>query len=145
MNMESILDEWHKDSPIDETELAKESSNIPRLHAKWLRIFIAEKAVWRKKQAELFKAKKTITEFYNGELDVDELKTLGRDQFYKKMKTKEEMQLYLDSDDLIVGKRASRDAQSDKVDYVERVLKDINNRNWTIKTMLEWNRFTSGM
>ena len=144
MKMEDIVSSWDKDSSIDETELGTESGKIPNLHAKYMRMLMAERSLLYKRQAELSKAKKVIYEFFNGELDENELKELGRDQFYKKMKTKEELQLYIDADDLIVDKRLLRNLQQEKVDYIERVLKQIDARNWQIKNMIEWLRFTSG-
>ena len=41
MKIEDIMEMWNKDSKIDETELATESSNIPVIHNKYLKIFFA--------------------------------------------------------------------------------------------------------
>ena len=85
MKIEDIMEMWTKDSSIDETELATESSNIPVLHNKYLKIFMAERIKLFSAKAELKKKRRVILEYYLGELDQEELKELGRDQFYKKL------------------------------------------------------------
>ena len=37
MNIEEIISMWQSDSKIDETELSRESLNIPYLHVKYLK------------------------------------------------------------------------------------------------------------
>ena len=55
MKIEDIMEMWTKDSSIDETELATESSNIPVLHNKYLKIFMAERIKLFSAKAELKK------------------------------------------------------------------------------------------
>ena len=73
MKIEDIMTMWTKDSSIDETELATESSNIPVLHNKYLKIFMAERIKLFSAKSELKKKRRVILEYYLGELDQEEL------------------------------------------------------------------------
>jgi hypothetical protein len=143
MKIEEIISEWDKDCKIDETELATESANIPKIHNKYLKIFMKERVQLIRMKAEQKKTKRLLTEYYLGELDRDELKELGRDQFYKKV-LKQEIDTYIDSDDMMIEIILKVSLQNEKVDYLESILKSINNRGFQIKNAIDWNRFISG-
>lgn len=143
MKIEDIMAEWDKDCQIDETELGTESTNIPKLHNKYLKIFMTERMRLLKLKSEFKKTRRTLLEYYLGELDQEELAELGRDQFYKKL-LKNEVDLYIDSDDIITDITIRVAAQQEKVDYVESIIKGINTRGFQIKNAIEWNRFITG-
>ncbi len=143
MKIEEIMEMWNKDSKIDETELATESSNIPVIHNKYLKIFMAERVKLFSAKADLKKKRRLLLEYYLGELDEEELKELGRDQFYKKL-LKNEVDLYIDSDDALTEQSLRVSLQEEKVNYLEAVLRQINNRGFQIKNAIDWNRFITG-
>lgn len=143
MKIEDIMADWDKDCQIDETELGTESTNIPKLHNKYLKIFMTERMRLLKLKSEFKKTRRTLLEYYLGELDQEELAELGRDQFYKKL-LKNEVDLYIDSDDIITDITIRVAAQQEKVDYVESIIKSINTRGFQIKNAIEWNRFITG-
>ena len=143
MKIEDIVSEWDKDSKIDETELGTEAAKIPKLHNKYLKFFMGERVALFKMKAERNKLKKNLLEYYLGELDRDELQELGRDQFYKKL-LKNEVDNYLESDDLYIESNLKVAMQQEKVDYLEAIIKSLNNRNFQIKSAIDWFKFTSG-
>ena len=143
MKIEDIMEMWTKDSSIDETELATESSNIPVLHNKYLKIFMAERIKLFSAKAELKKKRRVLLEYYLGELDQEELQELGREQFYKKL-LKNEVDLYIDSDNALTEQSLRVSVQEEKVGYLEAVLRQINNRGFQIKNAIDWNRFITG-
>ena len=143
MKVEDIMASWDKDSKIDETELATESTKIPTLHNKYLKIFLAERVRLFQMKADLKKKRRVLLEYYLGELDQEELKELGRDQFYKIL-LKNEVDLYIDSDDLLTDISLKVTLQQEKVDYLESIIKSINNRGFQIKNAIDWNRFITG-
>lgn len=143
MNIEEIVSYWDKDSKLDETELGEEATKIPKLHNKYLKIFMGERVALFKMKAERNKTKKLLLEYYLGELDRDELKDLGRDQFYKKL-LKNEVDNYLEADDLYIESNLKVAMQQEKVDYLEAIIKSLNNRNFQIKSAIDWYRFTQG-
>jgi hypothetical protein len=143
MKIEDIVSEWDKDCKMDETELGEESTKIPVIHNKYLKIFIGENAQLRRMFAQRNKRKRVLTEYYLGELDRDELEELGRDQFYKKI-LKNEVEMYIESDDDYIDLNLKLALQQEKVNYLEAILKSINNRGFQIKNAIDWLKFTNG-
>ncbi len=143
MKIEDIVSEWDKDSKIDETELGTEAAKIPKLHNKYLKFFMGERIVLFKMKAKNKKIRKDLLEYYLGELDRDELTALGREQFYKKL-LKNEVDTYIESDDLYIDSNLEVAMQQEKVDYLEAIIKSLNNRNFQIKSAIDWYKFTSG-
>ena len=94
-------------------------------------------------KAELKKKRRVLLEYYLGELDQEELQELGREQFYKKL-LKNEVDLYIDSDDALTEQSLRVSVQEEKVGYLEAVLRQINNRGFQIKNAIDWNRFITG-
>ena len=143
MKIEDITSLWDKDSKIDETELGSESTKIPQIHNKYLKIFMGERVQLIRLKAQQKRAKKLLTEYYLGELDREELEELGRDQFYKKV-LKQEIDTYIESDDMMIDAILKTSLQQEKVDYLEAILRQINNRGFQIKNAIDWNKFISG-
>jgi len=82
-------------------------------------------------------------EYYLGELDDEELKQLGRDQFFKKL-MKSEVDAYIEADDLMIETNLRLGMQEEKISYLEAVIKNINNRGFQIKSAVDWAKFTTG-
>ena len=143
MKIEDIVSEWDKDCKMDETELGAESTKIPVIHNKYLKIYMGENAQLKRMIAQRNKRKRLLTEYYLGELDQDELEELGREQFYKKI-LKNEIDTYIESDDMWIDINLKISLQSEKVDYIEAILKSINNRGFQIKNAIDWIKFTNG-
>ena len=143
MKIEDIVSEWDKDCKMDETELGDESTKIPVIHNKYLKIFMGENAQLKRLFAQRAKLKRTLVEYYLGELDQDELQELGREQFYKKL-LKNEIETYIESDDEFIDLNLKLALQQEKVNYIEAIIKSINNRGFQIKNAIEWLRFTNG-
>lgn len=143
MNIESIVKEWDKDCKIDETELGRESTKIPVIHNKYLKIYMGERMSLYKIRADTKKIRKKLMEYYLGELDLSELKELGRDQFYKKL-LKNEVEAYIESDDMMIENNLKLGMQEEKVSYLDAIIKNINNRGFQIKSGIDWAKFTTG-
>jgi hypothetical protein len=143
LKIEEIVSEWDKDSKIDETELSTEAVNIPKIHNKYLKIFMGERISLFRLKAEKNRVRKTLQEYYLGELDKHELEELGRDQFYKKL-LKNEIDVYIESDDLFIETTLKVAMQQEKVDYIERVIKSLDSRGFAIKNAIDFMKFTMG-
>jgi hypothetical protein len=143
VNVEQIVNEWNKDCKIDETELGSESSKIPQVHNKYIKIFMGERIALYKLKAENKKTRRILLEYYLGELDQDELDQLGRTQFYKKL-LKNEVDTYIESDDMMIEANLRLGMQEEKVSYLEAIIKIINNRGFQIKSAIDFMKFTQG-
>lgn len=143
MKIEDIVSEWDKDCKIDETELGDESTKIPVIHNKYLKIYIGENAQLKRMISQRYRLKRKLSEYYLGELDTDELEEINRQQFYKKL-LKNEVDTYIESDDEFIELNLKIALQEEKVHYIEAILKSINNRGFQIKNAIDWLRFTNG-
>jgi len=62
MKTSEITEMWDKDSKIDETELATESTKIPSVHNKYLKIFMEERLRLIQLKTELKKKRRVLFE-----------------------------------------------------------------------------------
>lgn len=144
MTLDQIAEEWRKDASIDSTELGTESLKIPQLHSKFMKIYFDER---QKLKAYEFKSKETFLkkyEYYNGRMSQEELESAGWEPFVKKL-MKNEIDMYIDSDTDIINIKMRMEAQKEKIDFLEEVLKNLNQRNFQIRNAIEWQRFTNGV
>ena len=144
MTLDQIIEEWRKDSSIDSTELGKESLKIPQLHSKYMKIYFEER---QKLRGYEFKKKEIALkkyEYFNGRMSREELEEAGWEPFVKKL-MKNEIDMYIDSDSDITNVNVRLTAQSEKIDFLVEVLKNLNQRNYQIKNAIDWNRFTNGV
>lgn len=144
MTLDQIAEEWRKDSSVDSTELGKESLKIPQLHSKFMKFYFDER---QRLRAYEFKNKSTFLkkyEYYNGRMSREELEEAGWEPFVKKL-MKNEIDMYVDSDADIVDINMRIVAQKEKIDFLEEVLKNLNQRNYQIRNAIEWQKFTNGV
>jgi DNA modification methylase len=143
MELEKIIELWNEDCKIDETELGAESVKTPQIHNKYLKIFTQEKLLLTKHRCEEKKIRKLLTEYYSGELTPEELKKIGREQFYKRL-VKNSVNEYVESDEEMINAVFKIAIQEEKVNYLEAIIKSLNNRGFVIKNAIDWLKFTSG-
>ena len=55
------------------------------------------------------------------------------------------MGMYIDSDKEIIEKNMRIVMQKEKLDFLEEVIKNLNQRNFQIKNAIEWRKFTQGV
>jgi hypothetical protein len=144
MNIDNYKEIANNDLKIDGTELGDESIRIPVLHGKWLNFFHDERLVQQKLEVDLVTLRKRKWEWYNGKLSQDELKELGWEPFSTRV-LRQDMDIYMDADPDMLRIRSKIELQRGKVDYLDSILKGINNRNWVIRNAIEWRKFMSGV
>jgi hypothetical protein len=144
MNIERIKEMVETDLKIDGTELGDESIRIPQLHGKYLNIYRDECLVLRKLDADYNLLRKKKWEYYNGKLSQQELDQLGWEPFGHRI-LRQDMDTYMDADEDLVKIRSKIDLQKAKVEYLDSIIKGINNRQWVIRNAIEWRKFMSGV
>ena len=141
MNLDDIQSMWEKDSQIDKDNLHDESLKIPALHAKYHELF--NNILLLRKRAE--QQRKNIRheryEFFSGKADPE---VYIENPFPKKIRDKDTMQKYMDADENMKNINLKIDYYETQLNYVESILKQINNRTYQIKNAIEWNKFISG-
>ena len=141
-DLDTIQKMWVEDSKIDIDNLHTESLNIPMLHAKYFDLY--NNIVLLKKKAE--QQKKNIRheryEYFSGKADPE---VYIENPFPKKIRDKETMQKYLDADDKLSNVSLKVEYYDTMLNYLESILKVIQNRTYQIKNAIEFMRFNSGL
>lgn len=143
MTSEEILNEWKTDSKIDRTELGEAASSVPSLHAKYIEIFFAEKAKYLKSNSEFNNLKKLRWEYWQGILAKEDLEHYGWEQQPLKI-LRQDMQMYLDSDSVLVAQQLKIDVQKEKVNLLEQIIKSINTMGYNINAAITYEKFKYG-
>ena len=143
MNLEEINELWSKDSKIDESALGHEAIKIPTLHNKYYTIYIKEILRVKKLKADLKELEMAKFEYYTGTMAEEDLKAKGWKPNPRKI-MKSEVARYIDSDRDIVALSLKIDYHMSIANYLEDIIKQINNRNFIIKSAIDWAKFQSG-
>ena len=142
VDLDTIQKMWEQDSKIDVDNLHTESLNIPSLHAKYFEIY--NNIILLKKKAE--QQKKNIRheryEYFSGKADPD---VYVENPFPKKIRDKETLQKYLDADEKLSSVSLKVEYYDTMLNYLESILKVIQNRTYQIKNAIEFIRFTAGL
>lgn len=141
MTIDELLNEWSKDTVIDQTEPGRELAKIPGLHAKYLRILTHHKLVSEKLTREFKSRRKILYEYYRGDLnDKETLEDLGLPPFAKRL-TPQALDLYIDSDQSLNDILTKKMLHDEIISICNLCLKELQQRNWTLKSMIDWERF----
>jgi len=133
-----------EDMIIDDTELDIESIKTPQLHNKYLNLFHDERLLLAKADDEYKKLYKVKWEYYTGKIDQETLDRMNWEPFQLNI-LKADVDKYLDSDTDLSILRMKISFAKEKVNYLESVIKIINNRQWNIRSAIEWRKFVSGV
>lgn len=144
MNIDTIREMAEKDLPIDGTELGDESIRIPMLHGKYLNILHDETLVLRKLEADHRVLRKRKWEWYSGKMSKEELDALGWEPFATRI-LRQDLDVYMEADEDLVRTSSKVEMQKAKVEYLDSLIRGINNRNWTIRNAIEWRKFMTGV
>lgn len=142
MKIEEIFKEWEQDSNIDHTELGRESLKIPKLHHKYYQIYIKEKLLLRKFEADLKQLKLDKYEFYTQGPHKETPKDWQLPAIGKVLKN--DVNTYMDADKEIIALSLKIGYQMEKIDLLDSIIKSIATRNFIIKNGIDWAKFQVG-
>ena len=144
VNIDALMEEWVKDAAYDETEPQKAMANIPKLHAKYLRIMTHHNLLVKKLLSEYNSRRKIKWEYYSGDLNnPEDLKIYGLEPMLKKV-LRADLQHYLDSDNELNSILLKKVMHEEIVEFCKQVLKELNNRTWQLKSYMDWEKFIGG-
>lgn len=142
MDIEKIQEMWKEDSKIDIDDLHNESLKVPYLHAKYYEIY-NNISLLRKRSELQYKQKKLERyNYYNGKASPE---VYQEEPFPYKVRDKEGMQRYLDSDKLLSDIFMKIEYYDTILKYLEEIIKMISNRTYQIKNSIDFLKFQSGM
>ena len=140
MDLEQLQELADKDLKINDTELDLESLKTPQLHNKYMKHYTKFKLLLTRSEDELKTLKRDKWEYYTGKSNPEVYKEKPFD--LKIMRT--DIDKYLESDIDIQRLSQKVSYLNTVVDFLDRTLRQITNRTFTIKNAIEWKRFTSG-
>jgi hypothetical protein len=144
MNLTDLKAMVADDLIMDDTELDIESLRTPQLHNKYLNFYHDEKLIYVKQDEEYKKLYRLKWEYYTGKLDQDSLDRLQWEPFQLNI-LKADIDKYLSSDEDLSLMRLRLSYTKEKVDYLESVIKIISNRQWNIRSAIDWRKFLNGV
>ena len=141
--IEDIISSWREDCKLDDTELDIEALKIPNLHAKYLKMLAEHRVKLRALRIKQKQLNQTLYDYYKGDLNnPEDLTTIKRDPWPKTV-LKQDMPMYIESDEEMVKMNSKVAMQEEIVGVCEEILKSINNRGFQIKNAIDWRRLTN--
>ena len=143
MNMEELRLMVRGDLVMDKTELDIESMKTPQIHNKYLVLYSDEKLILGKLESDLNILKRDKWLYYTGKMSPEQLEDRGWDTFDLNI-LKTDIDKFLGADEDLIRLTNRILFQKEKVNYLESVIKIINNRQWNIRAAIDWLKFTNG-
>ena len=140
MDLEQLQLEADKDLKINDTELDLESLKTPQLHNKYMKHYTKFKLLLTRTEDELRTMKRDKWEYYTGKADPSVYQAKPFD--LKIMRT--DIDKYLEADEDLQKLSQKIAYLITVVDFLDKTLRVIVNRTYTIKNAIEWRRFQSG-
>ena len=140
MDLEQLQNEADKDLKINDTELDLESLKTPQLHNKYMKHLTKFKLMLSRTNSDYNSLKREKWEYYTGKSDPQVYKDKPFD--LKILKT--DIDKYLEADEDLIKSKQKLDYLETVIDFLDRTIRQISNRTFTIKNAIDWKRFTSG-
>ena len=140
MDIEQLQDLADKKLKINDTELDLESLKTPQLHNKYLKHLNKFKLLLTKSQADLNTLRRDKWEYYTGKADAS---VYAQKPFDLKI-LKTDIDKYLNADEDLQRLSQKVEYLTTVIDFLDRTLRQITNRTFTIKNAIDWRKFTSG-
>ena len=134
MNLETLNDMWDKDSQLDDEKLDHDSLAIPKLHAKYLRLYNNFVTLRDQAELEVKRSYRDRWEYYTGKSETP---------FPIKL-IKTDVAIYLEADQEYQKSVLKVKYLNQMVEALKTILTSINNRSFYIKNAVEFAKFLKG-
>ena len=147
MTLDEIHEMWKRDSQLDEMNLDNASRDAAKLHSKYLELHSHAKLHVKKLELDFKVLLRDKWLWYNGKMPKEKIDELGwkYDALDGLKILKGEMDYYYDADLHIQEAQAKIELYKTQVETFKEILENIKWRHQTIKNMIEWRKFTSGV
>ena len=147
LDLNTLLNEWEKDSHIDELALDEETRKGAKLHAKYLRYLSEYKLKLKHQDNKRDVLKKNLWLYYSGKMtkpQMDHLKWPYDPYEGGTKPMKSDMGRYMDADDNYIELMSKIEYTKTMLDALEEIMNTLRWRHAGIKNMIDWRRFVSG-
>lgn len=145
VTFDQLNDEWEKDCNIDNTNIDLELLKISSLHSKYCRIRSHHKQVSMSLDEKYRNLKELRREWIEGKSTLETLQTYGWDQFQGApvtMRTAQESKLEHDPE--LTKILLKKKLQDHIVEQCDLCIKELNNRNFALRGVIDFRRFLKG-
>lgn len=144
MDLKELKELITKDSLIDSTELGIESLKIPQIHSKYLSILADVKLLLTKHQNDLAVLKLRKWKIYTGKASKEELESWGEEPSDLTL-LKSDVEQFVEADSKVIEIKSKVAITEVKLKLVEEFLRSLNNRNFMIKSAIDWQKMMNGI
>jgi len=143
VKLDDLMEEWSKDSVMDKTEPGEEQMRISNLHAKYLNIRTYHNIVYKKNEAEMEELRQFKSDYYSGKLNhPDDLKKHNLEPFELRLGPSS-LQSYINKDEDVKKLATKLMINKEIVDYCDAVMKSLYSRVWSLRSYIDWQKFTN--
>jgi len=144
MNLENLKEHITKDSIVDSTELGTEALKIPQIHGKYINLLTDLKLLYTKQQQEYAILRLRKWKIYTGKASKEELELWKEDPFDLDI-LKTDVDKFMDADQQLTDLKLKIALSETKIKMVEEFLKSLNNRNFMIRSAIDWQKMMNGI
>ena len=129
-----IRDRWEKDSQLNDEKLDHDSLEIPKLHAKYLRLYNSFTTLRDQAELDVKRTYRIRREYYTGKAEKP---------FPLKL-IKTDVPIYLEADEVYSKSVLKLKYYNQMVEALKAIMQAINNRSFYIKNAIEFAKFLKG-
>ena len=145
ITLEEMLEEWKVDSVVDNSRVTIELLTTPQLHSKYLVHFMYFKAKLANSEKKYNTMAFLRKKYYRGEMTKDELRFHGWDQFQGLKVSTSEFNSLSQLDPILIPLKENIEIHKTAVQCIEYILKEISQRTWILKSIIEYEKFQAGV
>lgn len=144
IDIEQVASEWEIDSSIDKTALSQEIIKTSSLHSKYLKFFLQFRNESASAKARVGRMGNLKRKYYRGECTKIELDKYGWNQYQGLKPSLSELNSLLEYDkDMITLRQDLADAEA-SVQVMEYIMKQISQRDYTMRNLFECEKYMNG-
>jgi len=141
MTHEELLDEWEKDAEMNKHHLDDEALRIPKLHHKYLKMYMDFKSKKIALNHKLEDLKKEKELYYSGQATADVYK---EKPFDLKLKTKGAVQQHVNTDPEVMRLQEKIEYFDILIEGANYIVTQVSFRNQSVKNAVDFIKFQSG-
>lgn len=140
MNINEIETMWEEDSILDPDNLHLESIKIPTLHSKYYKIYNNISLLKKIEENKLLELQKSKWLYYSGKANPE----VYKENPFDHRVIKQDLDKYMSADEELIKHNTKIQYYNLMLNFLESILKNIQNRTFIIKNSIEWSKFTAG-
>tara|TARA_Y100000741_G_C17963542_1_gene440857 strand:+ start:124 stop:552 length:429 start_codon:yes stop_codon:yes gene_type:complete len=140
MTLEELQELADKDLKINDMEYDLESIKTPQLHNKYMKFLNKFRLQLSIAENEMHILKRNKWEYYTGKASPE----VYKEKPFDLKILRQDVDKYIDADTELQKSKQKVDYLNTIVDYLDKTVRQISNRTFTIKNAVEWKKFTSG-